>query len=126
MAYEISKNNFEKLVTKAIEHIPSPYKESINNVAFFVEDEPSEAQRKKLNLRHCDSLFGLYEGVPLPRRRGGYALTLPDKITVFRLTHERYSIDLNAMTKQVYNTVWHEVAHYYGLDHERIAELEHK
>lgn len=124
--YKLEINYFEKLVTEAIENIPPPYKESINNVVFFVEDQPTDAQRKKLNLRSCDSLFGLYEGVPLPQRRGGYALTLPDKITVFRLTHEHYANSLTEITKQVYNTVWHEVAHYYGLDHKRIAELEHK
>lgn len=124
MPYKISEPDFESLVTKAIEDIPTLYQENLKNIAFFVEDEPSQEQREKLNLRSCDSLFGLYEGVPLPGRRGGYALTLPDKITIFRKTHEQFASSLEDLKRQTYNTVWHEVAHYYGLDHKRIHQLE--
>ncbi len=124
--YFIETKDFEKLVTESIERLPEPYKGNITNVAFFVEDEPNTAQRKKLGLRPCQSLFGLYEGVPLPERHGGYALSIPDKITVFRLSHIEYSNNLKQLKLQVANTVWHEVAHYFGLGHKRIAELEHK
>ena len=126
MAFSISESAFEKLVTESISKIPTLYQENLNNIAFFVEDEPSKGQRNKLNLRPCDSLFGLYEGVPLPERHGGYTLTLPDKITIFRIAHELNSNSLKDLKVQLYNTVWHEVAHYYGLDHKRIAELEHR
>lgn len=120
----ISQSDFENLVTDSIKKIPKEYHNGINNVAFFVQDEPSPEQRQKLGLRPCQSLFGLYEGVPLTERRGGYALTLPDKITIFKIPHEVYANNMAELKKQVLNTVWHEVAHYYGLDHKRIKELE--
>lgn len=126
MAFSISESDFEKLVTESISKIPTLYQENLNNIAFFVEDEPSQEQREKLNLRPCESLYGLYEGVPLTERHGGYALTLPDKITIFRLAHVQNTDNLKSLKIQLYNTVWHEVAHYYGLNHKRIAELEHK
>jgi predicted Zn-dependent protease with MMP-like domain len=68
-------------------------------------------------------LFGLYEGVPLPQRFGTTKL-LPDKITLFKLPLLRYSRDLEELRDRVAKTVWHEVAHYFGLDHRRIHELE--
>lgn len=121
-----TNKQFEEIVTNSISKIPQPYANNINNIAFFIEDEPSEQQRVSLGLRPCQSLFGLYEGVPLTERRGGYALTLPDKITIFKNTHEEYANNLEELKTQVANTVWHEVAHYFGLNHDKIYQLENK
>ena len=94
-------------------------------IAFLVEDEPSPQQRKQLGLRCNQTLFGLYEGVPLPKRMGTVKIT-PDIITIFKKPIEQYSNSLEDVKKQVIHTVWHEVAHYFGLDHDRIHELERK
>ena len=126
MAYQISTKEFEEIVKNAIEQIPALYKDNLNSVGFFVEDMPTKQQINKLKLRPCDNLFGLFEGVPKTENHGGYALTLPSKVTIFKKAHEDNSNNLTRLEKQVYNTVWHEVAHYYGLDHQRIAELERK
>ena len=99
--YTINKEEFEDIVTKSISNIPRPYKDNLNNIAFFVEEEPSKEQRQKLGLRPCQSLFGLYEGVPITERHGGYALSLPDKITIFKLTHEHYANSLEDLKKQL-------------------------
>lgn len=119
-----TQKEFEDIVTNAISKVPKPYSDKIDNIAFFVEYEPSAEQRLALGLRPCQSLFGLYEGVPLTERRGGYALTLPDKITIFKKTHEQYASNLDELKNQVVNTVWHEVAHYFGLNHDKIYALE--
>ncbi len=121
---QVPQEQFEHYVTKAISNVPEPYSNQLQNVAFFVEDEPSLQQRQKLGLRPCQSLFGLYEGVPLPARNGDNANLLPDRITIFRIPHEQFAETLQDLQKQVHNTVWHEVAHYFGLDHKRIHELE--
>ena len=120
---KISDKEFEKILNKAIDSIPSLYKNHLKNVAFLVEDEPSSQQCQQLNLRCNDLLFGLYEGVPLPRRNGATKL-LPDKITIFKKSIELVSENLADAAEKVRHTVWHEVAHYYGLDHKRIHELE--
>jgi predicted Zn-dependent protease with MMP-like domain len=124
--YSIEQAEFEKLVEQAIESLPQERRDNIKNVAFMVDEEPSEEQRAKLKLRPCQSLFGLYEGVPLTGRSGGYALTLPDRITIYKKTHELFANNHDELKTQVKNTVWHEIAHYYGLNHDRIAELEQK
>jgi predicted Zn-dependent protease with MMP-like domain len=124
--YSIEQEQFEKYVTESIDRLPEPYKSSIQNVAFFVEEEPDAEQRERLGLRPCQSLFGLYEGIPLPKRNGNTGNMLPDRIMIFKKTHEQFANSEAEVKKQVGNTVWHEVAHYFGLDHKRIHELENK
>ncbi len=122
---EISEKKFKKIVNEAIDGIPSPYIDRLENVAFIIEDAPTPHQSQKLGLRCQDLLFGLYEGVPLPQRQGTTKL-LPDKITLFKKPLEMVSRDMYELTKHVKHTIWHEVAHYYGLDHKRIHELEER
>lgn len=123
---EVSQKAFEKLVSRAIDAIPPLYYQKLNNVAFVVEDEPSDEQRRKLELNCYQTLYGLYEGIPLTKRGSNYNLVLPDKITIFRLPIIQRANDLEEVARQVHKTVWHEVAHYYGLDHKRIHALENK
>jgi predicted Zn-dependent protease with MMP-like domain len=120
---QVSDEEFKNIVAEAIDGVPPRYQKRLENVAFIVEDQPTEEQRQRLSLRPGDSLFGLYEGVPLPQRFGTTKL-LPDKITLFKLPLLRYSRDLEELRDRVAKTVWHEVAHYFGLDHRRIHELE--
>lgn len=123
---DISVEQFEALVTDAIDAIPENYGKHISNLGFVVEPEPSEMQRQKLHLVNGMTLYGLYEGVPLPARSGQYSGVLPDKITVFMNPIVASSRDYKDLKDKVFNTVWHEVAHYFGLDHGRIHELERK
>jgi predicted Zn-dependent protease with MMP-like domain len=122
---KISDEDFDTVVTAAIEKIPDLYKRHLDNVAFIVEDYPTEDQRRRLNLYPNETLFGLYEGMPLPQR-GGMTKLLPDKITIFKMPILAVSSSLAQLQQQVGKTVWHEVAHYYGLDHARIHQLEAK
>lgn len=122
--YQIDEKAFEKIVGEAMDAIPPKYLKHLNNVAFVVEDEPNGEQRRKLGLRGTQSLYGLYEGIPLTSRGTNYSLVLPDKITIFKRPIEESSQNLAGLRDQVHRTVWHEVAHYYGLGHERISELE--
>ena len=86
--------------------------------------EPTLEQRRQLKLRCNSLLFGLYEGVPLTRRGTGVTMALPDKITLFKGSLLAISHDLESLKKHVKRTLWHEIAHHYGLDHDRIHALE--
>lgn len=122
---EVSDNQFESIVSQAIDGIPSPYIDRLQNVAFIIEDTPTPRQSQKLGLRCNDLLFGLYEGVPLPQRMGTTKL-LPDKITLFKGPLKSVSHDKHELTKHIKHTIWHEVAHFYGLNHARIHEIENR
>jgi len=115
---------FEQYVNEGIEKIPPLYMENLKNVAIVIADEPTPSQRKKLKLRCNETLFGLYEGVPLNRRSDGINTLVPDKITIFKVPISAYSSSIEALKNQVAKTVWHEIAHYYGLNHAQIHKLE--
>jgi predicted Zn-dependent protease with MMP-like domain len=120
---QITDNEYEELITLGINAIPPLYQKYLQNVAFIVEDVPTEEQRVRLNLYPNETLFGLYEGVPLPQR-GGMTKLLPDKITLFKLPMLSVSTSHDELKEMIRHTIWHEVAHYYGLNHKRIHELE--
>ena len=120
----IPDQTFEQLIAEALDALPERYAKNLNNVVITYEDEPNAEQRQKLALRCNETLFGLYEGIPLTQRGMGYNLVLPDKITLFKLPLVQASVNLEQLQAQIKHTLWHEVGHYFGLDHGRIGELE--
>lgn len=118
---------FEAWVNAGFSAIPPLYMEKLDNVAIVIEDEPTPDQREKLRLRCNETLFGLYEGIPLTKRGSGYSLVVPDKITIFKLPIVSASGGNEERIKEhVRHTLWHEIAHYYGLNHDQIHKLERK
>jgi predicted Zn-dependent protease with MMP-like domain len=123
----VSEQVFEGLVQDAVESIPERFKDHLENVAFIVADEPSRAQLEAGGILHKNmTLLGLYEGIPLPHRSAGYGGTMPDVITIFKRPHEIAARTLEQLHASVHQTVWHEVAHYFGLDHGQIRDLEER
>lgn len=120
---EVSVEHFQELIDDALGHLKGEHAKNIENVAILYEDFPTPEQRQQLELRHDQTLLGLYEGVPLPQRQGNTRI-LPDKITLFRGPLCWQSNTLDELKESIRHTLWHEIAHYYGLDHDRIHELE--
>lgn len=120
----MSDEVFSKLIAESIDELPEKYTSRLNNVLITYEDDPTPGQRQKLNLRCNETLFGLYEGIPLTARGAGYNLVLPDKITIFKNPMLHIVTDEAGLKAQVKHTLWHEVAHYFGLNHNRIHEIE--
>ena len=121
---EISDEQFEDLIGKALDELPEEYvKRLLKHVVVTWENEPSPAQRVQLKLSNNQSLFGLYEGLPLTQRYIGGDKILPDKITIFKYPMLQHCHDMEALRNQVKKTLWHEMAHYFGLDHAKIYEL---
>lgn len=119
-------DQFSQLVGQALDELPEKYITRLENVVITYADEPDENQRTKLKLRGHQSLFGLYEGIPLTKRGANYNLVLPDKITLFKLPLFYHSRNEDDFKMRIKHTLWHEIAHYFGLDHDRIHELEDK
>jgi predicted Zn-dependent protease with MMP-like domain len=120
----ISDEQFEDMIGQALDELPQEYvKRLLQDVAVTWEDEPTPEQRVSLKLRNDQSLFGLYEGLPLTQRYSGATKITPDKITIFKLPILSYCNDMAELKDQIKKTVWHEMAHFFGLDHPRIHEL---
>lgn len=125
--YELTDEKFDALITRAMDELPQEYIKGLNNVAIVMADEPTEEQKVKMKLREENKiLLGLYEGIPLTQRGAGYTFVLPDKITLFKHSILRVVRNENELFEQIKRTLWHEIAHYYGLGHGRIRELESK
>jgi predicted Zn-dependent protease with MMP-like domain len=104
---------FEEHVRAALDSLPPELARGLVNVAVVIEDE------------HPDDpdLFGLYEGIPLTERgSGGYA-ELPDRITIFRLPLEDSFPDPKVLEEEIRITVLHELAHFFGIEEDRLTEL---
>lgn len=121
---DVSDQQFEDLINQAMDELPQEYIKRLDNVAIVFEEEPTPEQRTKLQLKCNDTLFGLYEGIPLTKRGISYNLVLPDKITIFKKPMVMYSPSMAGLRAQVKHTLWHEIAHYFGLEHDRIHDIE--
>ena len=121
---QVTDNEFEDLIGQSLDELPEKYvSRLLQHVVVTWEYEPSPQQRQTLHLRRNDTLFGLYEGLPLTQRYSGADKILPDKITIFKSPIEHFCNDMHELKEQIKKTVWHEMAHYFGLDHKRIHEL---
>jgi predicted Zn-dependent protease with MMP-like domain len=107
--------DFEQLVRDALDELPEDIGRLMTNVAVTVEDEPPPGR----------NLLGLYEGVPWGKRGPYYAGALPDKITIYRLPLERIAGgDSERLRYAVRRTVFHEIAHHFGISDERLVEID--
>lgn len=121
---ELSDDEFDRLISQAMDELPQEYIKGLHNVAILYADDPDQYQIQKSGLREGNILLGLYEGIPLTKRGGNYTFVLPDKITLFKNSILMIVRNPAELFEQIKRTLWHEIAHYYGLDHERIHALE--
>jgi predicted Zn-dependent protease with MMP-like domain len=107
------RQEFETLVAAALDELPEEFASRMDNVAVVVEDEPPAGQ----------PLLGLYHGISQPDRGQGYAGVLPDVITIYRGPIERRARNAEELARDVRKTVWHEIAHHFGVSDARLHEL---
>jgi predicted Zn-dependent protease with MMP-like domain len=110
----VDRERFEALVSAGLDTLPAELAEMMDNVVVLVEDEAP---------RDEPDLLGLYMGVPLTERGTGYAGALPDTVTIYRLPILRMCSGEADVVEQVRITVVHEIAHHFGIDDDRLAEL---
>lgn len=124
--HTITDEQFDQLITRAMDELPQKYIRGLNNVAIVYEDDPTPEQKEKMHLDNNHLLLGLYEGIPMTKRGAGYTFVLPDKITLFKHQIMAVAHDEASFFEQIKRTLWHEIAHFYGLDHARMDELQRK
>jgi predicted Zn-dependent protease with MMP-like domain len=118
----VGRPSFEDLVEQALADIPEPFARHLESVAIVIDDEPTRAQLRENGLRPDQTLYGLYEGVPLVEYAADWA-AMPNKITLFRLPLEEDFPDPDELAEEVTRTVVHELAHHLGIDDRRLHEL---
>ena len=119
----MERRRFLRLVRQALAELPSPYAEWLANVEVTVERRPRLHHLRTAGLGPGETLFGLYEGVPLTERTSDYGLVLPDKITIFQEPLQREFFDEAELVAEVRRTVLHELAHHFGISDEELERL---
>jgi len=119
---KLSAREFERLVEDGLTLIPEEIRAVMNNLQLVIEDEPSQEVLKELDVSPDDTLFGLYQGVPLTERSTAYS-ALPDRIIIYRRPLLEEFDDPRDIRREVARTVIHEIAHHFGISDERLAEL---
>jgi len=108
-----------RLMRSALDDLPPQYAGKLDNVEFVLRRAPSPRDRKRLGLGNS-MLYGLYEGVPLTQRGSGYDRVLPDRITLYWGTLVRSFPEDGELENEVRKTLYHEIAHYFGMDEDEL------
>ncbi len=111
---EMSEERFEQLCVAALEQVPGELTALLDNVVMFIEDDAPAAE---------PHLLGLYDGIPLTERDSHYGGHLPDRITIFRNPTLAICESEDEVVDEVRITVVHEIAHFFGIDDDRLHEL---
>ena len=120
----MDRTEFEILVRDALDDLPEEFARRLENVEVVIEDEPSPQLLRSLGMNpQRDTLFGLYQGVPLHRRGNSYGGALPDKISIFYRPLLHACVTPDRLRTQVRRTVIHEIGHFFGLDDDEIRAL---
>lgn len=109
----MTSHEFDRLVERAVNRIPARFRRRLHNVVFVVEPEGPDP-----------NLLGLYHGRPLTLRSVSESFHLPDRIVIYQRPHERLARSLPHLEKMIEDTVWHEVAHYFGMDERQVRQAE--
>ena len=117
-------NEIRKEVARILNRLPAQFRKALQNIEIVVEERPTRDLLLSVGLdpRH-DTLYGLYQGIPLPERSALYPPILPDKITIFSEPLMRDFSNSEELREQIRTTVLHEVAHYFGFDDDEIDKL---
>lgn len=121
---ELTDQRFDELISQAMQELPQEYILNLQNVVIVQQDEPTPAQVERMKLDSHSVLLGLFEGVPLTAQGSGYSGMLPSKITLFKHSIQSIVNTEAELFAQIKRTIWHEIAHYYGLNHSHIDGLE--
>ena len=122
----MTREEFTRLVEEALDEIPRRFRTEMKNVAVVVEDVPPAHVLAEMEIGPDDTLFGLYQGVPLTERGWGYGNALPDRISIYQQPIVQACESDEEIRDCVAETVIHEFGHYFGMSEDEIQEIEEK
>lgn len=120
----MNRERFDEIVGKVLDSLPEEFGKLLDNVIIFTEDTPSAETLAESEVPEGETLFGLYEGIPLTERTHDYGLVAPDRITIFQKPIEEACDTEDEVASQIRRTVLHEIAHFFGIEEDRMDEIE--
>lgn len=119
----VSLSQFEDMVQSAFDALPAQFRDKLRNVEIVVKDIPDAYELDLAEADHPDDLLGFYDGIPLTERSFGYDMTVPDVIYIYRRPHLLECDTIEQVHEEAARTLRHEIAHYFGIDDDRLDEL---
>ena len=119
----MDRKAFESLLADAVDELPEEFRAKLQNVAIIVEDYPSRELLERMEVPDDDTLFGLYEGTPLPERDFLHQPLYPDRILIFQRAIEDECDSTEDIKDELKITLIHEIAHFFGMDDDYLEEL---
>ena len=119
----MNRKRFARLVTETLESLPEEFRARIAGVEVVIADWPTPQDLEEAGLSPEDTLFGLYQGTPLPERGIEASPLFPDRITIFQGPLEEWCESEAEIREEVRTTVIHEIAHHFGIEEDRLTEL---
>lgn len=113
---------FQKIVEEALSSLPQEFQQELKNIAIIIAPEPDAEQLRIGRVRRHQELFGLYQGVPLPKRSGAL-IQMPDRIFIFQNPIMRMRHDSESIREQIRSTVFHEIGHYFGMSEQQLRKI---
>ncbi len=119
----MERARFIALVRQALKDVPPPFKQHLREIDIVVKRRPTASDLREAGLRGDESMYGFYRGIPLTERDGGYNLVAPDIIDIYQEPLEEDFEGEGELVAEIRTTVLHELAHFFGIDDDRLEEL---
>ena len=119
-------SDFDEMVEQAYRRVPARFRRRMQNIAVIVEAEASPQQLRSARVPSGSTLLGLYEGRPLIHRSVSEPFAMPDRITIFQRPLEEMARDRAHLAQLIADTLWHEIAHYFGMDERQVRTAERR
>lgn len=119
----MARIDFQEALRQALDDLPDPFRQALENVAIVVEEWPPDWLLDELGVPPEETLYGFYHGVPMPERSVSLSGNLPDKISIYRGPLQEDFPRAAELRRQIRVTLLHEIGHYFGMDEEALERL---
>jgi predicted Zn-dependent protease with MMP-like domain len=120
----LDRDTFQRFVSEALDDLPAIFQEKLDNIQVVVEDWPEQKTMQLANVKNQAQLLGFYHGIPQTKRTHNYGLVLPDKISIYQRPIEMRCRTVEEVRRIIHRVVRHEIGHHFGIDDERLREIE--
>jgi len=118
----LSRGEFERLVARTVESLPSKFLARLENVEVVIESQPTEEELRRVGIGPGGTLLGLYQGIPQTQRGSWYGSVLPDRIVIYQRPIEAIARTAREIRQQVRITLMHEIGHHFGLGEHELSD----